>query len=434
FYCDGPIPGHGGKGVHAHIGLYAIRGLSIEGCSFYNYMRQEDISDGNKGIGIDVWDGSFELKQESDPVACMGMGSRNHFEGLRYGVKMGGNGVQTSYITKIMESDFKNNLTGIYLLNQYKPLMWNNNFEWDTDIVPSFETTNVLCEGLFADHTPGFEFVDNTVNYQADQFYFEGVRINESIGTQNEISKIQNNTFDVLSSPKTTFPNALATDVVANIFDGDNSDLYVSCNSYNYFLTDWLVNGPMAKQESGPALNMDPTNQFSSPCNNTPPGTPGFSYNNIRVDPFVLGGLEYAVDPGTLLPACVEGVVNFTVAGGVYADCGSDVYTPNEIHCGFQGPESPATPDDMSSVEVVTNGALSVYPNPSDGMFTLSLSKSLRLNKVEVFSLTGRKVYSKDLSESLVIHRIDLFGLNPGLYLMHMTSGEDTYQQKIVIE
>ncbi|MBO6518331.1 MAG: exo-alpha-sialidase, partial [Bacteroidia bacterium] len=123
FYCDGPIPGHGGKGVHAHIGLYAIRGLSIEGCSFYNYMRQEDISDGNKGIGIDVWDGSFELKQESDPVACMGMGSRNHFEGLRYGVKMGGNGVQTSYITKIMESDFKNNLTGIYLLNQYKPLM-----------------------------------------------------------------------------------------------------------------------------------------------------------------------------------------------------------------------------------------------------------------------------------------------------------------------
>ncbi len=450
FYCDAPIPGHGGKGVHAHIGLYAVRGLQIQGCSFYNYMKQDDIVDENKGIGIDVWDGSFILKRETDPVSCLGMGSRNYFEGLDYGIKLHGGAVQAGYNTIIQESEFKNNRIGISALYQDQPIIRDVKLEWGIGeiqgqfdpIIPTLNTSTSLCEGIILDHCPGFEVVDNEVNFQSDEFNFVGIRSNESVSSSSPIltSKIQNNAFDLLAGNKDDIENLTPTDYVATIFDGNNSDLYVSCNSYQNYFTDWIVNNQLAKQEGEPGLNLDPLNTFSSPCWNVSPGSNGSSFNNIYVDPFQIGGVEYAVDPGALLPACIDGVVNFVVGAGSYGGCATDVYTQADMHdCGSQGggeqmlENTDETLDDHL-IEDETSGLMSVYPNPSKGDVKVVLNKGLRINKIEVYSLAGQQVYSKEVSNTVVIHQLSLYGLKEGAYLLKAHSEGETYNQKIVIQ
>ncbi|MBO6516966.1 MAG: T9SS type A sorting domain-containing protein [Bacteroidia bacterium] len=443
FYCDAPVPGHNGKGVHAHIGLYAVRGLLIQGCSFFNYMTEDEITNGSKGIGIDVWDGSFILKRKSDHLACVGIGKRNVFNGLEYGVKLHGGGYQTDYVTKIMESDFQNNRIAISVLNQYGTFMWDNTLQWgdnddNHDLIPCLSQTNQLCQGLVIEGSPAFQFVDNTVNFQSDAFLFEGIRVvSGNVGSPADYSKIQKNLFDLKDDNLNNIESLTPLHYVANIFEGDNTNLYVNCNTYSDYFTDWVVNGPLALQESEAGIAMDPRNNFSQPCSNFPPGTNGLSFNTFDVDPLVIAGVEYMLDAGAPpMTPCIEGLVNFLTAGGSYAGCDARAYTPASIHCGSSGGgEGPKQPDNntMGLIPDQTSGKATVYPNPSKGVFHISLDQEVRLERVEVYSLSGHKVYTRKLNPNMATHSIDLRNLVNGMYVMKMISNDGVLQQQLMV-
>ncbi len=79
-------------------------------------------------------------------------------------------------------------------------------------------------------------------------------------------------------------------------------------------------------------------------------------------------------------------------------------------------------------------GVLNIYPNPSLGVFTLTLPKQVN-GKLVMYNMLGSEVHQQ------VIHgkqgeqvTIETEGLKPGIYLVQVTNGEKVYTQRVTIK
>jgi len=77
---------------------------------------------------------------------------------------------------------------------------------------------------------------------------------------------------------------------------------------------------------------------------------------------------------------------------------------------------------------VAESELISVYPNPSNGKFYLS-GNGFQAAKVEVYSLTGVKVYESESTEA-----VDLSGFDKGIYFINLTDGTAGYSKKVVLD
>ena len=79
-----------------------------------------------------------------------------------------------------------------------------------------------------------------------------------------------------------------------------------------------------------------------------------------------------------------------------------------------------------------TTKSLDIYPNPSNGLFNIDLPiEKIENSTLEVYSLSGSKVFSKTITEST--NQIDLQQLNSGTYLIKLTKDGVIYSEKIQI-
>ncbi|MEA3445633.1 MAG: T9SS type A sorting domain-containing protein [Bacteroidota bacterium] len=80
------------------------------------------------------------------------------------------------------------------------------------------------------------------------------------------------------------------------------------------------------------------------------------------------------------------------------------------------------------------SAVLSVYPNPSSGLFTIDLSdeKNPRSSRLEVFSSTGQLVLSKQISEEKT--QLDMRPFSVGIYFVKVTDRNEIIRQgKIMV-
>jgi hypothetical protein len=87
--------------------------------------------------------------------------------------------------------------------------------------------------------------------------------------------------------------------------------------------------------------------------------------------------------------------------------------------------------------EVDASGELSVFPNPGNGRITLNFENALTGEvKLEVFDLTGRRLYFESLTNaaSLRNKNLDLTSLDVGFYVLKISSGKQKMVSKIVIQ
>lgn len=86
--------------------------------------------------------------------------------------------------------------------------------------------------------------------------------------------------------------------------------------------------------------------------------------------------------------------------------------------------------------ELTEESQIKIYPNPSGGSFTVSLS-NMHNAMLRIFNVLGEEVYSEDLTVSLVGDRagreIKLDAI-AGIYFVHITEGERQYLRKLLIE
>jgi hypothetical protein len=69
-------------------------------------------------------------------------------------------------------------------------------------------------------------------------------------------------------------------------------------------------------------------------------------------------------------------------------------------------------------------GSCKVYPNPTNGKFTLEFQgfREDDVNRVEIFNLQGIKIISRDIPGALT-HEFSLSGNPPGIYFVRITAG-----------
>jgi len=72
--------------------------------------------------------------------------------------------------------------------------------------------------------------------------------------------------------------------------------------------------------------------------------------------------------------------------------------------------------------------ALSVYPNPANDVLTLTGTTAI--NNVEIFSLTGQRVFAQNISDSTAT--INIQALAPGVYVLHAEAGSHIERLRIV--
>ncbi len=78
---------------------------------------------------------------------------------------------------------------------------------------------------------------------------------------------------------------------------------------------------------------------------------------------------------------------------------------------------------------------LTIFPNPSQGLFTLELEGEAELNEVVVYDLSGKKVFQSELSSGST-SQLDLSSLEKGTYLIIVNERDEQNRKfdKIIIE
>ncbi|WP_310555156.1 endonuclease [Flavobacterium sp.] len=82
-----------------------------------------------------------------------------------------------------------------------------------------------------------------------------------------------------------------------------------------------------------------------------------------------------------------------------------------------------------SEIKDITNIDFNIYPNPSNGNFTIDFKSINATHSIEIYSLIGQKVFENENTDSTV----SVSNLQKGIYLIKVTKGAETIMKKIVI-
>ena len=79
---------------------------------------------------------------------------------------------------------------------------------------------------------------------------------------------------------------------------------------------------------------------------------------------------------------------------------------------------------------------ISVFPNPSNGNFNLQINNSQAAKKMDlgIFTLQGKKVYSKSDLQQQDIYTIEIPDLPKGVYILKLYGRKEIYSRKIVVQ
>jgi hypothetical protein len=76
---------------------------------------------------------------------------------------------------------------------------------------------------------------------------------------------------------------------------------------------------------------------------------------------------------------------------------------------------------------------MNIFPNPNDGMFTITLSK-MPDAVIEIMSIDGSVVYSQKVNGAQPVVQVDLSGSAAGVYLVRVTNAESVVTSRLIKE
>lgn len=98
--------------------------------------------------------------------------------------------------------------------------------------------------------------------------------------------------------------------------------------------------------------------------------------------------------------------------------------------------------DSMGNVSTITGTtevnnpfSFGIYPNPSNGIFTLQLRGNKNKNsRIEIYNLFNQVVYSSPVNGINSSKEIDLTGIANGMYLVVLQTGDQLFSRKIIVQ
>jgi hypothetical protein len=140
----------------------------------------------------------------------------------------------------------------------------------------------------------------------------------------------------------------------------------------------------------------------------------GGTFNGVSI----AGGV---LTPGGALLAGVQQVTYTYTDGNSCANSASDSYRAADCTVGI---------NDLDG-----SPALSIYPNPSNGNFTLQLnSVSATTLTLVITDLTGKQVYTYQTTQAAPLMQLNLDMLQDGMYMLNAAVGKLNFKQRLVIQ
>jgi len=228
FLTDAPLADDSHPGEF--VSLNGVSGIGFQGCLFSNTRDFKDALVKERGSGIYSRDANFTITQYCpDGYPCTAP-QNSEFRSLNYGVKAY-NTISTKTFT-IDQTDFINNLTGIYLKGVDYPGILFSNFE----LRNVFEASEDISCGLFLDNCTGFIVEENNfynnISYDPNgEIRSIGITIDNSA---NDVNSIYRNSFEKLhigilaqnNNRGNTEMSGLK--IKCNRFSGNNGDIAVT--------------------------------------------------------------------------------------------------------------------------------------------------------------------------------------------------------------
>jgi hypothetical protein len=85
----------------------------------------------------------------------------------------------------------------------------------------------------------------------------------------------------------------------------------------------------------------------------------------------------------------------------------------------------------ITGIPGLVDGGVSVYPNPAKGRFTVGTNSTI--NAIEIYSLSGKRVYSDYNFNKQSTKDIDLSAYAKGVYFLKAISGTKVYTRKVIV-
>jgi hypothetical protein len=89
--------------------------------------------------------------------------------------------------------------------------------------------------------------------------------------------------------------------------------------------------------------------------------------------------------------------------------------------------------NEINQKQLNVDSIITIYPNPSTGIFTLQKATDAKATVV-VYDVLGNQCLSLNLSQGEATKQIDLTNFPKGIYHLQLTEGEKVYSQKIVVQ
>lgn len=88
------------------------------------------------------------------------------------------------------------------------------------------------------------------------------------------------------------------------------------------------------------------------------------------------------------------------------------------------------------SVQDLQGNQMDIYPNPSNGIFTIELNKKANNASYKIFNMEGRMVASSKISSSGfdTKQQVNVSHLPNGTYVVQVENGSETFSKKLIIK
>jgi hypothetical protein len=87
----------------------------------------------------------------------------------------------------------------------------------------------------------------------------------------------------------------------------------------------------------------------------------------------------------------------------------------------------------INPISSILGGSISISPNPSPGIFTITFPENFQKGKIEIYNVMGEKMYSDEINNTLK-KEIHLKNINAGVYFVKVFDGEKSYCKKLIVE
>ena len=88
-----------------------------------------------------------------------------------------------------------------------------------------------------------------------------------------------------------------------------------------------------------------------------------------------------------------------------------------------------------NSVKTLSYAGIKVYPNPSNGIFTIEVLQGFEnFERFEITNITGKIIYYRDVTPNIFTSKIDISNQPSGIYFLKLQCNDNMYIKRIIIQ